>query len=43
MMQKELVATQKQMVIYRDENKEVKGYLIFGMKNGEVHVEEAIY
>ena len=43
MMQKELVATQNQMVIYRDENKEVKGYLIFGMKNGEVHVEEAIY
>lgn len=43
MLKKELLATQKQMIVYSDDLGEIKGYLLFGTKEGEVHVEEAVY
>lgn len=39
----ELVVHQKQMVVYRNRNREVSGYLIFHNRKDEVMVEEAIY
>lgn len=39
----EIVVTQKQMVVYRNRQGEVCGYLIFHKKKQEIHVEEAIY
>lgn len=43
MLQKELLATQRQMITYFDDLGEIKGYLIFGTKDGEINVEEAVY
>lgn len=39
----ELVVNQKQMVVYRDRNKEVTGYLVYQNKKDEIFVEEAVY
>lgn len=39
----ELVVHQKQMVVYRNHNREVCGYLIYQNKKSEILVEEAVY